>query len=121
MQLDTSAIAPPRATGDLPRVFVSYSRKDKASVVRILRDLETERRFDVYIDTRDILPTEDWRKRLGELIDGADTVIFCLSPNSASSDICAWEAKYAAEKNKRIVPIVLRELDSRAPPEIERL
>ncbi len=70
------------------KVFVFYSRKDRAFVRRLVEGLEAEDDIEVFRDTEDILPTEEWKQRLEELIGEADTIAFVLSPNSAKSDVC---------------------------------
>ena len=106
---------------DQTKVFVSYSRKDREksqAISKVLRD----RHFGVFRDTDDILPTEEWRGRLEQLIRDADTIVFLLSPNSAASEVCAWEVELAAKLNKRIAPIVIEDVDAASiPAEIARL
>jgi hypothetical protein len=103
------------------KVFLSYSRKDRERAQSIA-DVLRERHFGVFKDTDDILPTEEWRDRLEQLVAEADTVIFLLSPHSAKSDVCAWEVDHATALNKRIAPIVIEETDAKdIPPELARL
>ncbi len=54
---------------------------------------------------------------LEELITAADTVVFCLSPNSAASEVCAWEVETAERLNKRIAPFVIEPVNGKAVPE----
>ncbi len=106
---------------DEAKVFLSYSRKDRERAQRIA-DVLRERHFGVFKDTDDILPTEEWKERLEQLIAEADTVVFLLSPQSAESEVCAWEVEHAATLNKRIAPIVIEETDSKyIPPMLARL
>lgn len=116
--------SPPDA-GDLAddeaKVFLSYSRKDRERASGIADALRT-RHFGVFKDTDDILPTEEWRARLQELIEEADTVVFLLSPHSAKSEVCAWEVEYAHSLNKRIAPIVIEDTDAAdIPPLLAQL
>ncbi|WP_416897936.1 MAG: toll/interleukin-1 receptor domain-containing protein [Minwuia sp.] len=107
--------------GDDAKVFLSYSRKDRERAQRIA-DVLRERHFGVFKDTDDILPTEEWKDRLEQLIAEADTVVFLLSPHSATSEVCAWEVEHATALNKRIAPIVIEETDSGdIPPLLARL
>ena len=69
------------------KVFLSYSRQNSAFAERLRNDLIASG-FDAYLDKHDILPGEDWRLRLGALISGADTVVFCKSPSSINSEMC---------------------------------
>ena len=61
------------------KVFISYSRKDTSFAQRLHEQLNAEG-FEAYIDAHDIAPGEDWRLRLGGLIETADCVVFILSP-----------------------------------------
>ena len=97
------------------KVFLSYSRRDRERPQRV-SDVLRERKFGVFHDTEDILPTEEWKVRLEQLIEEADTIVFLLSPHSAVSEVCAWEVDYAASLNKRIAPIVIDEVDAALIP-----
>ena len=89
-------------------IFISYSRKNFHRAEEI-RDTLTSENFSAYLDQYDIEPGEPWKKRLGGLILSADKVIFLLSPASASSDICGWEAKQALKLGKQLIPIIVEE------------
>lgn len=103
------------------KVFLSYSRKDRERASGIADALRA-RHFGVFKDTDDILPTEEWKTRLQELIEEADTIVFLLSPHSAISEVCAWEVEYAVSLNKRIAPIVIEDVEGDAiPPLLARL
>lgn len=106
---------------DQPKVFVSYSRKDREKAHRISKVL-ADRNLGVFRDTEDILPTEEWRDRLEQLIREADTIIFLLSPASSASEVCAWEIELAHELGKRIAPIVIEDVPGDdIPPILARL
>lgn len=49
-------------------------------------------------------------------IEGANTFLFVISPDSANSEVCAREAEFAASLNKRIVPLVHREVPGKKTP-----
>ncbi|WP_346907332.1 toll/interleukin-1 receptor domain-containing protein [uncultured Roseibium sp.] len=119
----SDALTPPEhAEGeDQPKVFVSYSRKDREKAHRISKVL-ADRNLGIFRDTEDILPTEEWRDRLEQLIREADTIIFLLSPASAASEVCAWEIELAHELEKRIAPIVIEDVPGQdIPPILARL
>ncbi|MFN0219533.1 MAG: TIR domain-containing protein [Hyphomicrobium sp.] len=98
------------------RVFVSYSRTDSLDFADQLVPALQTCGFEAIIDRHGILGAEDWKKRLGVLIEGADTIVFVLSPESADSPICAWEVDEAARLSKRIIPIVAIPLSGKTPP-----
>src|SRR5262249_29536508 len=72
--------------------------------------------FDCTIDRHGISGGEDWKRRLGNLISEADTVVFVLTPTSARSEICTWEAEEAQRLGKRILPVIQRPLEGVSPP-----
>ncbi len=110
-----------RQSGDRGKVFLSYSRRDREGAQRV-SDVLRDREFGVFRDTEDILPTEEWKERLEQLIEEADTIVFLLSPNSVSSEVCAWEVEHATSLSKRIAPIVIEEVDTAdIPPLLARL
>src|SRR5262249_60262432 len=77
------------------RVFISYSRDDLKFADQLDAALNLCG-FECLIDRHGISGGEDWKRRLGNLISEADTVIFVLSPSSARSEICDWEVEEAA-------------------------
>jgi TPR repeat protein len=97
------------------RVFVSYSRDDLDFADQLDAALNAYG-FECIIDRQDISGGEDWKRRLGNLISEADTVVFVLSPTSARSEICAWEVEEAARLGKRILPVNCRPLKGARPP-----
>src|SRR5271166_6182847 len=72
------------------RVFISYSRDDLKFADQLDMALSAYG-FECLIDRHAISGGEDWKRRLGNLISEADTVVFVLSPSSARSPICDWE------------------------------
>jgi len=111
----------PATPGDqqVPRpqeVFISYSRKDTDFVRRVDEALKSRGR-EAWVDWEDIRPTEEWMQAIYAAIDGADTFIFVLTPDSVTSAVCGREIAHAAAHNKRMVPIVARELYAGTAPE----
>ena len=97
------------------RVFISYSRDDLDFADQLDAALNACG-FECVIDRHGISGGEDWKRRLGNLISEADTVVFVLSPTSARSEICAWEVEEAARLGKRILPVICRPLEGASPP-----
>jgi WD40 repeat protein len=102
---------------DTLRVFISYARDDAAAFAdELLRGLELAG-FEAVLDRHDIAVGEDWEKRLGGLIESADTVVFVLTPESAKSPRCAWELDRAFALAKRVIPLVLLKVAEEETPE----
>lgn len=91
-------------------VFISYSRKDK-EFVRALHNFLSEQKQSIWVDWEDIPPTADWLNEIYTAIEGTDTFLFILSPDSATSEVCAREIEHAVNHQKRLIPLVRREVD----------
>lgn len=103
------------------KVFISYSRADKAFASDLVLGLAACG-FAPYIDRQDIAAGEDWEKRLAGLISEADSVVYVISPDSLGSENCAEEFRQAIALRKRVLPVVWRTVDdAKAPPEMKRL
>lgn len=103
------------------KLFISYSRMDRERVGALYDALVGDDDLTVFRDTDDILPTEEWKPRLEGLIRASDTIIFALSPKSVASEICAWELDLAESLNKRIIPIVVEDVDGNVPEAVSKL
>lgn len=89
-------------------LFISYSRKDQVFVKTLdaaLRRLN----LDPWVDWEDIRKGEKWWNAIQQGIEGANTFVFVLSPDSVASSVCREEIDHAARHNKRFLPIVRRE------------
>jgi hypothetical protein len=98
------------------KVFISYSRNDAVFADRLAESLK-EHGFTALIDRSEIYAFEDWWKRIETLIVQADTIVFVLSPDAVSSDICQKEVAFAAALNKRIAPVVCKRAEIATVPE----
>ena len=96
-------------------VFISYSRKDQDFVLRLAAALEA-RGIDVSRDVDDLLPAAEWREQIEQLIAGSDTVVFVVSPDLVSSEVCSWEINLVEKLHKRLAPIVYRDVPTDSVP-----
>jgi WD40 repeat protein len=96
-------------------IFISYSRKDTDFVRRLDEALKSRGR-EAWVDWEDIRPTEEWMQAIYAAIEGANTFIFVLTPDSIASEICGREIAHAAANNKRLMPIVHRDVASDTVP-----
>ncbi len=103
------------------RVFISYSRDDLDFADQLDFALDGIG-FNATVDRHGIAGADPWKRRLGELIRDADTVVFVLSPSSARSEICQWEVTEATRLGKRIIPVICRPIgDTHAPEQLTEL
>src|SRR5215472_5420582 len=100
----------------MPDLFISYSRKDKDFVRRLDESLKSRGR-EAWVDWEDIRPTEDFMQAIYGAIEGVDTFVFVLTPDSVASVVCGREIAHAAALNKRMVPIVARDVNADTVPE----
>jgi hypothetical protein len=91
-------------------VFISYSRKDKAFVEQLYKALEEQGR-ETWVDWDAIQRTEDWWHAIERGIEGTNTFVFVISPDSVISKHCNAEIDHAVKHHKRLVPIVYRNVD----------
>jgi hypothetical protein len=100
----------------MAKLFVSYSRKDSVAARKLIeafRSIEQE----VWVDWESIPPAADWLEQILRGIEAADAFIFMVSPDSIASEVCKVEMGHAAKNNKRIIPIVLRDVKPQDSPE----
>jgi hypothetical protein len=95
----------------MPDLFISYSRKDKDFVRRLDESLKSRGR-EAWVDWEDIRPTEDFMQAIYGAIEGADTFVFVLTPDSVASVVCGREIAHAMAHNKRMVPVVARDVNA---------
>ena len=91
-------------------VFISYSRRD-IDFVRHLFDQLTARDREPWADWQDIPPTADWLAEIYRGIEAADSFLFIISPDSVASEICTLEIEHAVKHNKRLIPVVWKDVD----------
>lgn len=91
-------------------LFISYSRKDIA-YARLLHKTLSEHDLEAWVDWQDIPPSTEWLQEVYAAIEAAHTFIFLLSDSSTISEICNLEIEHARQNNKRIIPIVINEVE----------
>jgi WD40 repeat protein len=99
----------------MPKVFISYSRKDMEFARKLTGELQKSD-MDFWVDWEGIPPTVDWWKEIEKGIEEADSFIFLISPDSAASKICGQEIDCAVKNSKRIIPLVVRDVKGDAIP-----
>ncbi|MBN1452108.1 MAG: toll/interleukin-1 receptor domain-containing protein [Anaerolineales bacterium] len=96
-------------------LFISYSRKDRKEVDRLVMSLK-KAGYDIWLDRADIRGGDEWRAQIVNAISGADAFIIVLSPNSFLSANVRKELSLAEGAKVKILPITLKQAD--IPPEM---
>jgi WD40 repeat protein len=91
------------------KLFVSYSKKDSTLVSTLVQEL-TILNNEVWHD-QNLEGGQKWWNEILENIRQTDLFIFCLSSNYLDSKPCQLEQQYAKELNKKLLPIVVSEIE----------
>ena len=97
--------------------FISYSRADSDFVQRLTKALQ-ESYGEVWVDQQSLMPASSWRQEIIDAITAADTFIFIMSLHSLASPVCAQEVQLAIDLKKRIIPVIIADINpQQIPPE----
>lgn len=94
----------------MSKVFVSYSRKDSVVARKLIQDFKSLD-LEVWVDWEDIPPAVGWLEQILQGVEGSDAFIFLVSPDSTTSEVCKVEVEHARKNHKRIIPILVRDVD----------
>lgn len=89
------------------KLFISYSRDDKAWVYELWRALRDELHHDVWIDRR-LVAASDWWGSICENVENCECFIYIITPKSIDSIYYMGELNYAIALNKPILPLMLK-------------
>ncbi len=88
----------------MAKVFLSYSRRDSGRV-DVVRSLLTSEGHSLLLDV-DLALGENWKSRIGALLQEADVVLVLWSHSSVSSALVMDEASYGLE-NGKLLPVLI--------------
>lgn len=100
-------------------IFISYSRKDSEAAHKLMTTFKSID-LDVWVDWEDIPPAVGWLDQILQGIEAADAFIFLVSPDSVASEVCNVELEHAHKNAKRIIPVVVRDVDPKTTRPIIR-
>ena len=100
-------------------IFISYSRKDSDAAHKLMTSFKSVD-LDVWVDWEDIPPAVGWLDQILQGIEAADAFIFLVSPDSVASEVCNVELEHAHKNAKRIIPVVVRDVDPKTTRPIIR-
>ncbi|MBI2333816.1 MAG: TIR domain-containing protein [Chloroflexi bacterium] len=103
------------------QAYISYSRRDSEFVQRLAERLKSAG-VEIWLDAEQISPGAEWTKEIEQGIQNSDAYIFVLSPDSLKSELLFRELKLAVSNGKRMIPIVIRDVEAKEVPiELARL
>jgi WD40 repeat protein len=104
----------PKGSPVMAEAFFSYAREDSAFVHSLATAVAPA--VTAWVDTTQIPATAAWRTEIASGISRADVFVFFLTPDSLTSPVCAEELEHAVGLHKRLVPLLLRDVDHQAVP-----
>ncbi|MCC7208225.1 MAG: TIR domain-containing protein [Anaerolineae bacterium] len=96
--------------GGAMQLFISYSREDLAFAEQLVEDL-LDYDVRVWIDVRSIPHGANWDIEVQKGLDSSDLMLVLLSPASTASQNVADEWSYFIEKDKPILPLLIKPTD----------
>src|SRR5450432_1691207 len=93
------------------KLFISYSREDKAWVDELSRALRDKASHDILTDRR-LVPADDWWATILENVESCACFVYLMTKPSVESIYCAAELRYALALNKPILPVMLKPCDT---------
>ena len=98
--------------------FITYARRpDESEFVGYLESELARRGKQVWIDRSSIEPGSDWRDRILRGIRSCRAYVYVITPQSAASSECRRELEVAELENKKVIPVVLRDVPDNQLPE----
>lgn len=88
------------------RVFISYSREDRAFVDRLSQDLRSGG-VATWQDTKEIAAGENWRLAIEESLRSASAMLYVASAASSHSHWMAKEVQAFSSRGTRVIPVIL--------------
>ncbi|HVC97117.1 MAG TPA: toll/interleukin-1 receptor domain-containing protein [Pirellulales bacterium] len=81
------------------KVFLSHARKDSA-LARQLADCLTRADVTIWIADDEIVPGENWAKKVGKALDAAELMVILLTPRALESDSVRQDIEFALTSRK---------------------
>jgi ubiquinone biosynthesis protein UbiJ len=102
----------------MARYFLSYARADAQAALQLADDLRVAG-VDLWIDQRDILPSQRWDRAVESALRGCTAVVVLLTPRSVASENVLDEIGFAVDHRKDVIPMLFEVCD--VPMRINRL
>jgi WD40 repeat protein len=99
----------------MTQVFLSYSDKDKdRDIKEKIRKTLMRESFTVWTNKTDIKTGVAFSEEINKGIEGADNFIYLMSSDSLESEYCQRELAHAFAHNKRIIALLIEEVDTKS-------
>jgi len=92
-------------------VLLSYSEQDSLMMEKVRNSLRREG-FTVWTNKTDIQTGVAFQAAIEQGIEQADSIVYLMSPDAISSAYCQQEVNFALSLNKRIIPVLIKAIDT---------
>lgn len=94
----------------MAKIYISYSTKDREIALELTHFLQ-DLGHEALIDTQELMPGIDWRKKISDALKSADGIITLITENSLNSQFVMTEIGTARtyseiDKNKFFIPVI---------------
>lgn len=93
--------------GNQSITFISYSRRDSEFALELVNELRAAG-FAIWFDQLDIQPGSRWDDEIEKALTQCSIFMVLLTPSSTASNNVKDEISYAIDKNKLIMPVLLK-------------
>lgn len=104
------------ADDQLTQVYLCYADEDSDLKSDSVRRLVQRAGFTVWDRKQDLASGNDPQSTLRQGIEGADSMVFLLSPAAVCSSPCLDALDYALSLHKRVIPVLVSALGHAVPP-----
>ncbi|MEB3212811.1 MAG: TIR domain-containing protein, partial [Leptolyngbyaceae bacterium] len=94
----------------MTQVFISHAEVDHDVREKVRYSLMCQG-ITVWINRTDITTGTDFQEEINHGIEETDNVVWLMSPASLASDYCREELEYALSLKKRIIPLLIHDVD----------
>ncbi|MEO0350934.1 MAG: TIR domain-containing protein [Cyanobacteria bacterium P01_A01_bin.15] len=104
------------ANGGMTQVFISYAEED-LTTKELVRYHLLQSGVTVWTNTTDIRTGEDFEVAIQRGIEEADNVVYLITQAALDSEYCQFEINQALDLNKRIIPMLVEDIDLHQLPD----
>lgn len=100
-------------------VFISYAHGDESWASKFVDELQAQG-VHAWYDRSNIALGERWSEKIEEALREAPIIVVLVSPNYVNNPSAVFELGAALGGNKKIIPIVTREVEHTSLPSLLR-
>jgi TIR domain len=100
-------------------IFISYPRK-RAAIAHLIKIILDLRGYKTFMDLTELVGG-DWNEQLQNAIKKSDDIVVVIAKECTHSKAMESEIKFALDLGKKIVPVILDEIENTTPEWISRV